>query len=96
MQNNEAGEKKIITVELTPEERSYLIMEMNMLLRNFRVSSYGGCYTNPDMGSAFNKIFKALTGENHINASREKIAEVAAYHNAKTSEREQQESVRVK
>jgi hypothetical protein len=61
-----------ITLQLTDEEASYLSIEMNMLLCN-----YGTKFVNPHMGSAFNKVFKALAGEDHQNYLKQNESEGA-------------------
>jgi len=56
---------KKIELELTEEEINYLTIEMNCLLRSYKTIYNGQKYDNEDMGNAFNKIYKALTGKNH-------------------------------
>jgi len=56
---------KKIELDLTEEEIGYLIIEMNCLLRSYRKFYKGQRYDNSNMGSAFNKVFKVLTGEDH-------------------------------
>lgn len=63
---------KTITLELTEEEASYLLIEMNILLRSYRQDYNNIRFDNPDMGSAFNKVFKVLSskGEDHENITK--------------------------
>jgi hypothetical protein len=53
--------KKII-LELTDEEAKYVSIQMNIILRDF-----GNNFTNKDMASGLNKVFKSLSGRNHEN-----------------------------
>jgi hypothetical protein len=54
--------KNSIHLNLTDEEKTYLTIEMNQILRD-----YNNNYSNNDMASAFNKVFKALTGKDYSN-----------------------------
>lgn len=77
-------EEKIVKVdlELTEEEASYLTIEMNNILREFGMEPYNGRhFTNPVMAAAFNKLFKALTGQDHHNCVPSKMEEMEAFHN---------------
>ena len=69
---------KKITLELTDEEASYLASEM---IRQFGPIPYAGKqFTNPDMASAFNKVFKALSGRDHENCSPSRLKTMADFH----------------
>lgn len=61
--------KNKITLELTEQEKSYLTIETNIKLRNYKVE-----WENDDMLEGYNKLYKALTGENHNNYIRWKEA----------------------
>lgn len=54
-----------IELELTKEESEYLIIELDCILRSYKRDYNGQRYDNEDMGNAFNKVFKALTGSSH-------------------------------
>ena len=61
--------KKII-IELTKKEADYLAIEMNCILREYNQTYNGKRFDNKDMASGFNKVYKALTGEDHENIIR--------------------------
>lgn len=70
-----------LTIELTKEEAEYLVEEMNIILRQFGLLPYNGRqFTNPDMASAFNKVYKGIVGENHKNCTPERFEVVKRYH----------------
>jgi len=54
-----------IELELTDDEALYLKSEMDILLRSFKRSYAGQRYDNDTMGDVFNKVYKALSGEDH-------------------------------
>jgi len=58
---------KKIELELTDDEIFYLRSEMNMLLKSFKRSYAGQQYDNDTMGDVFNKVYKALPGEDHYH-----------------------------
>jgi hypothetical protein len=65
---------KKIELELTKEEANYLTSEMDGILREYKQTYNGRRFDNKDMGNAFNKVYKALTGKDHVQWLRvEKI-----------------------
>ncbi len=55
-------------LNLNPQEKEYLISDIELTLRQFGHLPYNGKqFTNPIMAKSFNKIFKALTGKDHTN-----------------------------
>lgn len=78
-------EMQKITLELTPEESLCLTTEMNNILMEFGIEPNGGRrFTNPVMAKAFNKVFKALTGQNHRNCEPYNMQIMEDFHNGTT------------
>jgi len=77
---NPQGTKRL-TVDLTKEDASNLISELNSLLRSFGVNSYNGMkVTNPNWAISLNKVYRALTGEDHENCTPQNIEFMRQYN----------------
>lgn len=59
-----------LNIELSQEEKDYLMIEMNCILRSYCQTYNGQRFDNEHMGSAFNKVFKALSGRDHEQYAR--------------------------
>lgn len=81
MRKTENSEMVTLAIELTKNEASYLASEMEGILRQFGLRPYNGQqFTNPDMASAFNKVYKALVGHDHNNCTPEHFEIVKRFH----------------
>ena len=82
-QSKDCKKSEVITlsVELTQGEADYLTSELNMILREFDTVPYNGkMFTNPEMASAFNKVFKAIVGRDHENCTPERMERMKEIH----------------
>jgi hypothetical protein len=82
----EGNNMKKIELELTDQEAQYLSIEMNCILRQYQQNYAGRRFDNEDMGNAFNKVFKALTGEDHeqwLRVEKYKLIKEISIQNAK-------------
>ena len=60
----------MLNVALTEQEASYLVMELNCILKEYKQEYNGKQFDNKEMASAFNKVYKALTNIDHENVRR--------------------------